>query len=80
MLKIKLTRIGKRHQPTFRIVVVEAREKNNGKYLESLGYYIPTTSPSTVQLDMPTYLSWLKKGAQPTVTVADIVKKQQRKA
>lgn len=73
MLKIKLARFGKRHQPHFRIVVNEARDKRDGKYVENLGYYAPTLQPKTLKIDLNLYDQWVKKGAQPTETVAFLV-------
>ena len=75
MLKIKLARFGKKHQPHFRVVVNEARDKRDGKYVESLGYYAPTLQPKMLQVDIKAYDEWLKKGAQPTETVAALVEK-----
>lgn len=75
MLKIKLTRLGKKHQPSYRIVVAEARSKRNGKYIESLGFYNPLTKPKTIKIDKKKYQEWLTKGAQPTETVRRLVKK-----
>lgn len=75
MLKIKLFRYGKRNQPRYRIVVVERRSKRGGKYTELLGTYNPEANPHQVTIDMPKYTNWLKKGAQPTETVAALVKK-----
>jgi len=70
MLKIKLTRIGKRNQPHFRIVVNEARDKRDGKYVESLGHYAPAETPKILKIDSERFEHWLKQGAQPTETVA----------
>lgn len=80
MVKIKLTRTGKTHQPMYRIVVKEARDRRDGKYIENLGYYIPTTTPKTIHLDLVKYDAWIKKGAQPTVTVAALEKKVRKTA
>ncbi len=70
MLKIKLSRFGKRNQPHFRIVVNEARDKRDGSYVEMIGHYAPTQQPKLLELDIKKYDSWLAKGAQPTETVA----------
>ena len=80
MVKIKLTRTGKKHHPMYRIVVVEAREKRDGKYVESLGHYNPTSNPKTIVLDLVKYDEWIKKGAQPTLTVASLEKKMRKSA
>ena len=75
MLKIKLVRFGKKHQPSYRIVAVEAKSKLNGKYLEQVGFYDPLTKPHTVHIDKQKYANWLKKGAQPTERVRSLAKK-----
>jgi small subunit ribosomal protein S16 len=75
MLKIKLVRVGKNKQPSFRVVVAPARSKNNGRWLERIGFYDPLTNPYTLKIDKEKYLEWLQKGAQPTQTVQRLVKK-----
>ncbi len=75
MLKIKLARFGKRHQPHFRVVVNEARDKRDGKYVANIGHYAPTQSPKILTIDLEAYDAWLKKGAQPTETVNALVEK-----
>lgn len=75
MLKIKLARFGKRNQPEYRIVVNEARDKRDGKYVALLGHYAPTQTPKLLKVDMAEYRAWLAKGAQPTATVASLAKR-----
>ncbi|MCH7951473.1 30S ribosomal protein S16 [Patescibacteria group bacterium] len=75
MLKLKLFPIGKKNQIKYRIVVVEARSKREGKYIESLGFYDPQTDPATIKLDKEKYNEWMNKGAQPTRTVRLIAEK-----
>jgi len=70
MLKIKLTRLGKKKEPRYRIVVNECRDKRDGKYLVSLGHYHPAATPKALTLDLKAYDDWIAKGAQPTPTVA----------
>ncbi len=79
MLKIKLSRFGKRHQPEYRIVVNEARDKRDGKYVALLGQYAPTRNPKVLTLDLKAYADWLTKGAQPTETVANLAKRAESK-
>jgi small subunit ribosomal protein S16 len=69
MLKIKLARFGKKNQPHYRIVVNEARDKRDGKYVALLGHYAPAQIPKILDIDVKAYQEWLKKGAQPTDTV-----------
>ena len=70
MLKIKLTRLGKKNQPHYRIVVNEAKDKRDGSYVEMIGYYAPIQTPKVLELDIKKYDAWIAKGAQPTETVA----------
>ncbi|MFH2019719.1 MAG: 30S ribosomal protein S16 [bacterium] len=79
MLKIKLTRIGKKNQPQYRIVVAEARSKRDSKFIATIGYYNPLTTPSSFKLDRPQYDSWLEKGAQPTSTIRRLALKTPQK-
>lgn len=76
MLKIKLARFGKKHQAHYRIVVNEARDKRDGKYVALLGHYSPV-APKKLQIEVKSYEEWLAKGAQPTETVASLFKRFQ---
>lgn len=73
MLKIRLRRTGKRNQPSYRIVIAEARSKRNGKYVESLGNWNPKTGET--KIDKKRYHYWLKHGAQPTERVRKLHEK-----
>lgn len=75
MLKIKLTRFGKKGQPMYRVVVNEARDKRDGKYVAKVGNYFPQQQPKVLVLDMEAIDAWIKKGAQPTETVAALIKR-----
>lgn len=75
MLKIKLARFGKKNQPHYRIVVNEARDKRDGSYVAILGHYAPTQSPKILEINLEEYKKWITQGAQPTDTVAGLVKK-----
>ena len=77
MLKIKLARFGKKNQAHYRIVVNEARDKRDGKYVALIGHYSPITQPKELVIDQEAYQAWLKKGAQPTETVAALFKRFQ---
>lgn len=76
MVKISLTRTGKRNQPHYRVVIRPARSKRDGKALEYIGYYNPRTSPTTVKLELDRVKYWLSVGAQPTDTVRDMLIKE----
>lgn len=73
MLKIRLRHTGKRNQPSYRIVVAEARSKRNGQYLESLGYWHPNNNQ--LKLDKKRYTYWQEHGAQPTQAVKKLYAK-----
>lgn len=75
MVKIRLTRTGKKHEPHYRIVAVDSRAKGKGAYIEKIGYYNPRTKPSTVEFDKDILQKWLDRGAQMTDTVHDILAK-----
>ncbi|MBN1374047.1 30S ribosomal protein S16 [Candidatus Dojkabacteria bacterium] len=74
MLKIRLTRKGKRHVPNYRIVVAHAQWPRDGKFLDDLGYYNPTQKPLELKLDLEKVDKWLKNGAQPTEKVMALIK------
>ncbi len=65
-VKIRLTRLGKKKQPTYRVVVMDSRKPRDGKYIEQLGIYDPRQEPSLITIDNERALYWLKTGAQPT--------------
>ncbi|GMQ97588.1 MAG: hypothetical protein BMS9Abin17_0087 [Acidimicrobiia bacterium] len=65
-VKIRLTRLGKKKQPTYRVVVIDSRKQRDGKYIEQLGIYDPKQEPSLVKIDNERALYWLNTGAQPT--------------
>lgn len=69
MLKIRLSRFGKKNQPHYRIIVTEKRSKRDGSFVANLGHYINYSDPAIVKLDIEEYDKWLAKGAQPSDTV-----------
>ncbi|MFA6146189.1 MAG: 30S ribosomal protein S16 [Patescibacteria group bacterium] len=71
MLAIKLSRIGKKHQPSFRLLVLEKSKDPWGNFLEDLGYYNPLTKKSSLNNERINY--WISKGAQPTKTVHNLL-------
>ena len=75
MLKIKLSRTGRRHQVYYRVVVAEERSKLVGKYVDILGHYDPADPKNQLTIDTERYTNWLKQGAQPTATVRQLVAK-----
>jgi len=65
-VKIRLTRMGKKKQPSYRVVVMDSRKPRDGAYIEQIGRYDPRAEPSLVEIDNERALDWLQKGAQPT--------------
>ncbi len=72
---IRLTRIGKKHQPLYRVVVKTTRDKRDGKYIEELGFYNPNTNPATVTLKKDRIDYWIKQGSIVSDTVKSLVAK-----
>jgi len=66
MVKIRLMRIGGKHKPFYRLVIADSRAPRTGRYIESIGYYNPTTEPSTIKVDEAKAQAWLRKGARPS--------------
>ena len=75
MLKIRLRRMGAIRQPHYRVVVADSRSPRDGRFIENLGHYNPLTDPATIQIDVAKYEEWKRKGAQPTETVKQLLKK-----
>lgn len=74
MVKIRLRRVGRKKQPSYRIVVADARSPRDGRYIEIIGFYNPRTEPATITVKEDRVLNWLQSGAQPTDSVARILK------
>lgn len=74
MVKIRLRRMGKKKQPTYRVVVTDARAPRDGAFIDAIGRYNPRTEPSEIEIDSDKALEWLNKGAQPTPAVAKLLK------
>ncbi len=73
MVKLRLQRFGAHKAPKYRIVAADSRAPRDGKFLEILGTYNPLTNPATITVDAEKVQAWLAKGAQPTVTVKNIL-------
>ena len=74
-VKIRLTRMGKKKNPFYRIVVADQRSRRDGAPIEEIGYYDPMTNPANVKIDADKATKWLNNGAQPTDTVRSLLKK-----
>jgi small subunit ribosomal protein S16 len=65
-VKIRLTRMGKKKQPSYRVVVIDSRKQRDGEYIEQVGRYDPRQDPSLVEIDNARAVAWLQQGAQPS--------------
>jgi small subunit ribosomal protein S16 len=73
-VKLRLTRVGSKKNPIYRVVAADSRSPRDGKFLEIVGRYNPQTDPSTIDLDEEKIKAWLDKGAQPTDSVRRLMK------
>ncbi|ACZ42540.1 ribosomal protein S16 [Thermobaculum terrenum ATCC BAA-798] len=76
MVRIRLRRMGAKKKPFYRIVVADARSPRDGRFIESIGYYNPLTEPTTIVIDEEKAKLWLSRGAQPTVIVKKLMRRQ----
>ncbi len=74
MLRIRLTRTGRTKQESFRIVVAEHARPVKGKFIEVVGHYVPVKNPKVLELKKDRIEYWMSKGAQPSGTVASLLK------
>ncbi|MCB2292064.1 30S ribosomal protein S16 [Clostridium algoriphilum] len=74
-VKIRLKRMGAKHAPFYRVVVADSRAPRDGKFIEEIGYYNPTTEPTTIKIDVEKATKWMKNGAQPSDTVKRLLSK-----
>ena len=75
MVRIRLRRVGRKKQPSYRIVVADKRSPRDGRYIEVIGFYNPRTEPATMKIDEARALHWLSVGAQPSEAVQRILNK-----
>ncbi|MBM3449643.1 MAG: 30S ribosomal protein S16 [Armatimonadetes bacterium] len=75
MVKIRLMRLGQKHQPMYRLVVADSRSPRSGRFIEIIGQYNPRTEPSTIQVDAERALAWLGQGARPSNTARVLLEK-----
>jgi small subunit ribosomal protein S16 len=73
-VKLRLTRVGSKKNPIYRVVAADSRAPRDGRFLEIVGRYNPQTDPSTIELDEGKVKEWLAKGALPTEAVARMLK------
>ena len=75
-VKLRLTRVGSKKNPIYRVVAADSRAPRDGRFLDIVGRYNPQTDPSTIDIDETKAQDWLSKGAQPTEAVARLLKIQ----
>ena len=73
MVRIRLRRVGLKHQPSYRIVVADKEAPRDGRFLEILGFYNPRTDPSTLDIKEDRLFDWMSKGAQPSESVVKLL-------
>lgn len=76
MVRIRLMRLGSRHNPFYRVVVMNSKSAQKSKFIENLGYYNPTKNPQIVELKEDRIRHWLSVGAQPTDTAKSLIRRQ----
>lgn len=75
MLRIRLSRVGKKKQPAYRVVVIDQRKARNSAYVEVVGHYDPRRQPAAIDLKGERIQYWLGKGAQPSDTVRSFLRR-----
>lgn len=75
-VKLRLTRLGGKKNPFYRIVAIDSRKARDGKYIEQIGYYNPVAQPAQIKIDAEIAKKWLANGAQPTDTVKALFVKE----
>jgi small subunit ribosomal protein S16 len=75
VVKLRLMRMGKKKQPTYRIVATDSRSPRDGRFIEILGHYNPREEPSALSVDNDKAVGWLRQGAQPSDTVRSILRR-----
>lgn len=75
MLRIRLSRVGKKKQPAYRVVVIDQRKARNSAYVEVVGHYNPRRQPAAIDLKADRIQYWLGKGAQPSDTVRSFLRR-----
>lgn len=73
-VKMRLKRMGQKKAPFYRVIVADSRSPRDGRFIEEVGYYDPTKQPSVIKIDEEIAKKWLANGAQPTETVAKLLK------
>lgn len=75
MVVIRLSRMGTKHRPFYRIVATDKCRPRESRYIDLIGYYNPMQETADVKIDLNKYNDWIKKGAKPSTTVRSLIKK-----
>lgn len=75
-VKMRLTRMGSKKKPVYRIVATDSRRPRDGQYIELIGTYNPLTNPAEVKINKEVAIKWLKNGAEPTDTVRSLLSRE----
>src|SRR5215203_3410430 len=73
-VRVRLTRVGSKKNPIWRVVVADQRSPRDGRFIETIGHYNPQTEPSTIRIDEERLQHWLARGAQPSGSVKQLVR------
>ena len=79
-VRVRLTRVGSKKNPIWRVVVADGRSPRDGRFIETIGHYNPQTEPSTILIDDERMQHWLARGAQPSGTVKQLMKARRKSA
>lgn len=74
-VKMRLTRMGQKKAPFYRVIVADSRSPRDGRFIDEVGYYNPLTNPAEIKIDAEKAKQWIANGAQPTETVKALLKK-----
>ena len=79
-VRVRLTRVGNKKNPIWRVVVADQRSPRDGRFIETIGHYNPQTDPSTIVVDAERYEHWVSRGAQPSGSVKNLMRALSRSA
>lgn len=75
MVRIRLTRLGAKKKPFYRVVVTDSRSPRDGRFIENIGHYDPLQNPPVIKIDLERVDHWMSHGAQPSDTARDLISK-----
>ena len=76
MVRIRLRRTGAKNNPAYRLVVADQRSPRDGAFIDTIGHYLPTRNPAVIEIDEEKARKWLRQGAQPSETVASLLRQK----